>query len=154
MKKRIVFLMCLCMVVTSVRAFDADECAAAGGTEITRNVYGTTNAPSTCTPEKCPATTKTFCKSGQSMNWWSAFNWCKSIGGSLAKFSEMCPHTQTALNVEDTCPALKGLGTTTVWSSVGFGSTHALIVYLSSGAVNGSTANGKRYSTNYYALCE
>ena len=143
--------MCLCFVATSVRAYD--ECESVGGTEITRNVYGATNAPSSCTPEKCPATTKKFCKSGVSMNWWTAFNWCKSIGGSLAKFSEMCPGVQSAKNdVADACPALKGLGSSQyVWSNVGFGSGNALLVNLSSGAV---ASYGYTRNDTYYALCE
>ena len=150
MKKRIVFLMCLCFVA-SARAYD--ECVTAGGTEITRNVYGTTNAPSTCTLEKCPATTKKFCKSGQIMNWWTAFNWCKSIGGTLAKFDQMCPGVQTAINVADTCPALKGVvsGNGGAWSSMGYQSNQAILVKFSSGAV--STAN-RSYVSTYYALCE
>ena len=148
MKKVIVFLMCLCFVM-SARAYD--ECESVGGTEITRNVYGATNAPSSCTPEKCPATTKKFCKSGQTMNWWSAFNWCASIGGSLAKFTEMCPGVQTASNnVADACPALKGLGKELVWSNVGFGSHYALMVNLSSGAAS----NLGRHGNTISALCE
>ena len=141
--------MCLCFLGVSARAYD--ECESVGGTEITRNVYGATNAPSSCTPEKCPATTKKFCKSGQTMNWWSAFNWCASIGGSLAKFTEMCPGVQTASNnVADACPALKGLGSNQwVWSNVGFGSNHAFFVNLSSGAVYDTS---RIY--NDYALCE
>ena len=151
MKKLIVFLMCLCMVVTSVHAdFNASECTAAGGTVITRNVNGATNAPSTCNADKCPATTKTFCKSGQTMNWWTAFNWCASIGGSLASFGEMCPKVQTAVNTTTgACPGLQGKGSDWVWSSLGHGSHGALVVNLSSGAVlNGTRING------YSALCE
>ena len=149
MKKIIIFLICV-FAVTSVCAYD--ECESAGGTEITRNVHGATNAPSTCTPEKCPATTKTFCKSGQSMNWWTAFNWCASIGGKLAKFEEMCPGVQSAKNdVADACPALKGVGGNNwVWSNVGYGSNSALLVNLSSGAV----PSDFRYRAKYSALCE
>ena len=156
MKKVIVFLMCLCFVMSgfseSARAYD--ECESVGGTEITRNVNGAANAPSTCTPEKCPATTQKFCKSGQGMNWWSAFNWCKSIGRSLAKFDQMCPNTQTAVNnTNDACPALKGGGGNNwVWSNVGFGSNSALVVKLSSGAVDYATHG--RNANNGYALCE
>ena len=151
MKKVVVFLMCLCFVAT---AHAYTECVTAGGTEITRNVNGTTNAPSTCTPEKCPATTKTFCKSSQKMNWWTAFNWCASINGSLADFSAMCPNVQTAVNnTTSACPGLQGKGSDWVWSSLGYGSDFSIIVNLSSGAVGYS----RRHSTNgsgYSALCE
>ena len=86
------------------------------------------------------------------MNWWTAFNWCKSIGGTLAKFSEMCPGVQTASNnVADVCPALKGLGKEWVWSNVGFGSIRAFFVNLSSGAVYYYYRYG---NDGPYALCE
>ena len=149
MKKIIVFL-CLCLVATSVHAFD--ECTEAGGTVITRNVNGATGAPSTCTPDKCPATVKKFCKSSQTMNWWTAFNWCASISGSLASFSAMCPGVPTALNnITGACPGLQGKGSDQwVWSSLGYGSDHAFVVNLSSGAVTG---NPYRYY-GYDALCE
>ena len=139
------------MLSVSVHAaFNASECTEAGGTVITRNVNGATGAPTTCTADKCPATVKTFCKSGQSMNWWSAFNWCASISGSLASFSAMCPAVPTASNnVTGACPGLQGKGDSWVWSSLGYGSHLAIIVNLSSGAVNGHIRNG-----SHYALCE
>ena len=153
MKKIIVFLMCLCFIATSARAFDADECEAAGGTVITRNVNGATGAPSTCNSDKCPSTTKTFCKSGQAMNWWSAFNWCASISGSLASFSAMCPGVPTAVNnITGACPGLQGKGDSWVWSSLGYGSNDAVVVNLSSGAVGNYTRYGSPYGRN--ALCE
>ena len=62
-----------------------------GGTEVTSNVYTDSNAPSECDVNKCPTPAKTFCVSNQKMNWWSAFNWCKSNGGTLVSFSELCP---------------------------------------------------------------
>ena len=129
------------MLSVSVHAaFNADECTASGGTVITRNVNGATEAPSTCTADKCPATVKTFCKSGQTMNWWSAFNWCASISGSLASFSAMCPGVQTASNnVTGACPVLQGRGSDWVWSPLGYGSDLAIVVSLSSGAVRGSS---------------
>ena len=140
------------MLSVSARAFDADECAAAGGTVITRNINGATNAPSTCNADKCPATTKTFCRSSQTMNWWAAFNWCDSVGGSLASFGEMCPKVPTAPNnITGACPGLQGRGSDQwVWSSLGFGSDKALIVNLSSGAVR----DYRRSYGSYSALCE
>ena len=155
MKKIIVFLMCLCMVVTSVHAdFDADECEAAGGTVITRNVNGATNAPSKCDADKCPTGVKKFCKSGQGMNWWSAFNWCKSINGTLARFTEMCPHTPMAVNnVDDACPALKGLGSEWVWSNLGCDSSRSFFVNLYSGAVSRISRHYGFYD-DYRAMCE
>ena len=150
MKKIIVFLMCI-FAMTSARAYD--ECTTVGGTEITRNVNGATNAPSKCDADKCPATTKTFCMSGQTMNWWTAFNWCASINGSLARFDQMCPNVETAVNdTTGACPGLQGKGDSqwVVWSFLGFGSDKALIVNLSSGAVR----DYRRSYDAYYALCE
>jgi len=156
MKKIIVFLMCVFAVTSVHAAFNANECTASGGTVITRNVYGATGAPTTCVRENgkdtCPATTKTFCKSGRTMNWWTAFNWCASIGGSLASFSAMCPDVPTASNnVTGACPGLQGKGDSWVWSSLGYGSNAAVFVDLSSGAVN----YYYRYNYgSYFALCE
>ena len=28
---------------------------------------------------------KTFCKAGASMDWWSAYAWCESVGGYILK---------------------------------------------------------------------
>ena len=155
MKKLIVFLMCVFAVTSVHAAFNADECTASGGTVITRNVNGATGAPSTCTPDKCPATVKKFCKSGQTMNWWTAFNWCASIGGSLASFGEMCPKVPTASNnITGACPGLQGKGDSGVWSSLGYGSNSALHVDLFSGAVNGYGYRSTRSNAYNSALCE
>ena len=86
------------------------------------------------------------------MNWWAAFNWCDSVGGSLASFGEMCPKIPTAVNnTTGACPGLQGKGSDQwVWSSLGFGSSYALVVDLSSGMVSQRGRN-----SNYYcALCE
>ena len=122
-----------------------------GGTEITRNQYGASGAPATCTAAMCPSETKTFCKSNLTMNWWSAFNWCKSNGGTLASFVSMCPGVTTSPNNETgACPALQGTSNQWVWSSMGYGSSNALTVSLLSGAVN---SNVGRNNVNF-ALCE
>ena len=90
-----------------------------GGTEITRNQYGSQPDGVNCTSETCPQTLKKFCKSDLGMNWWSAFNWCKSNGGTLASFASMCPGVTTAQNnVTGACPALQKTGNQGVWSSL------------------------------------
>ena len=126
------------------------ECV--GGTLITRKVYGTTGAPSGCTETKCPSPAKTFCKSNQMMNWWTAFNWCKSNGRNLASFSSMCPGIPTAVNnITGACPALQVAGNSEwVWTSLGYGSYNAVFVNLSSGAVGIPSRN----DPNYSAFCE
>ena len=124
-----------------------------GGTEITTNVYGTEGASDYCTPVTCPVPAKKFCLSLRTMNWWSAFNWCRSNGGTLASFASMCPGVATdANNVAGACPALQGMGFNHwVWSSLGSGTASAFIVNLSSGAV--ASLSSYRY-INYFAFCE
>ena len=122
-----------------------------GGTEITANVYTDADAPDTCTAEYCPSSAKSFCISNFPMNWWSAFNWCQSNGGTLASFNSACPNTPVRTNnTAGACPALQGVGDSKYyWTSMGSGTTTAFNVNLSSGAVNGVN----RSYTNF-ALCE
>lgn len=42
--------------------------------------------------ERQVANNITFCKSGQVMNWISAYTWCEAIGGKLAEQSSVCPN--------------------------------------------------------------
>ena len=144
-----IMLMAMIMVC-SVSAHAYTECV--GGTIIKRNQYGTEGAPDTCTATTCPSTTKTFCKSDERMNWWSAFNWCKSNGGTLASFESMCPGVTTAVNnTEGACPGLQGVGSNGhwVWSSMGYQDNYVLGVHLFSGG----TLNNRRVDS-FYALCE
>ena len=132
MKKKIVFLMCLCFMATSVCAYD--ECESAGGTEITAK-NGTK-----------------FCKSKLPMNWWTAFNWCESNKGDLASFGKMCPDIPTAVNnATGACPNLQGTGDGGVWSSLGYSSNGSLVVVLSSGVVS---YYSRHNSNSNFALCE
>ena len=34
-----------------------------------------------------------YCKSNETMNWWSAGTWCEAQGRHLATMEEMCPDT-------------------------------------------------------------
>jgi len=133
MKKRIVFLMCLCFLATPMLAA---EPTCNGGLTITAN-NGTT-----------------FCRSDKEMNWWSAFTWCESQNRKLADFATMCPGvSQVPADKEGACPNLQGRPGNGVklWSSLAYDSRTALVVILSSGAVNSYS----RYGTNgFYALCE
>ena len=119
MKKRIIFLMCLCFVALSAMAEQA-ELPCNGGSIVTAK-DGTT-----------------FCKSDKGMNWWSAFTWCESQGRKLADFTTMCGDvSQSPSNTEGDCPNLQGLAESGwVWSSLAYGSYAAIFVNLSSGAVN------------------
>ena len=124
-----------------------------GGTEITANAHTDADAPDTCDADHCPSPAKSFCVSNNPMNWWSAFNWCQSNGGTLASFNSACPNTPVRTNgTAGACPALQGVGENKYyWTSMGSGTTHALLVSLYSGSV------GNDARTNYsghYALCE
>lgn len=123
-----------------------------GGREITANAYTNADAPDTCTADHCPSPAKSFCISNLSMNWWSAFNWCQSNGGTLASFNSACPNTPArSNNTAGACPALQGVGPDKChWTSMGSESSGAFYVNLSSGAVHRSLY---RYDNNY-ALCE
>ena len=140
-------LMMLCSI-SSINAFTSCE----GGTIITRNKYTDAKAPAGCDETTCPATTKTFCKSNGTMNWWSALTWCDAQGGNLATFREMCPGVAPASNnVEGACPALQG----TVqgqwsWSGYPIDNKNVLDVSLYSGAVIIYGIN----NVNHMALCE
>ena len=128
MKKIIVFLMC----IFAMSAMAEPTCN--GGKTITAK-DGTT-----------------FCKSDNTMNWWSAFTWCESQNRTLAEFKTMCPGvSQAPSNTTGDCPNLQGLADSGwVWSSLAYGSDDAIIVNLSSGAVT----NYHRYNYSSYALCE
>ena len=143
MRKIIVFLMCVFAVATSVIA---ETCEGHGGTLITAHVATDTG----CDSKTCNG--KTFCKSDKAMNWWSAFTWCESQGRTLAEFSSMCPGvSQAPAGTTGDCPNLQGKGDNQwVWSSLAYGSDNAVVVNLSSGAVNANT----RYGSSRCALCE
>lgn len=123
-----------------------------GGREITANAYTDADAPDTCTADYCPSPAKSFCVSNNSMNWWSAFNWCESNGGTLASFSSSCPDIPILVNnTAGACPALQGVGESKYyWTSMGSGSSYAFVVNLSSGAVGSRSRNANAT----YALCE
>ena len=120
-----------------------------GGTEITANAYDDIGAPAECTTAMCPKPARTFCKSNIPMNWWSAFNWCRSNGGTLASLAEACPGVAT--RNDEKCPALKGVSSSqTVWTSIGLGTEKAFRIGILDGKIN---ANGNRSGSTIYALC-
>ena len=150
MIKKLFIALIIMVIAKNVGAYTS----CVGGTPITRNQYNASEAPSTCTVTMCPDNAKTFCKSIKTMNWWSAFNWCKANGGTLASFNSMCPGAETVHNnVEGACPALQKTGEVSqwVWSSLGRGTSDAFVVNLSTGAVFGTEARFRDYR---YALCE
>ena len=148
MKKLLLSTVLALCIATPAKAFTSCE----GGTIITRNKYTDANAPAGCDATKCPATTKTFCKSNGTMNWWSALTWCDAQGGNLATFTGMCPGAAPASDIEGACPALQGVVGTSqwAWSGYPYGANYALNVNLLSGAVGGNYRNVNAL----YAFCE
>ena len=137
----------------SLPSFAYDRCV--GGSIIKRNEYGEEGAPSTCTQAMCPVhkqheEPKTFCVSKKAMNWWSAYTWCKSNGGTLASFTSMCPGVNTSVNeTTGACPALQGTGKEYMWSSLGHATGNAFIVDLSTGRVT-----SRSRTAIYRVFCE
>ena len=144
MKKYIAFLYTWLWV-----SMAAAECV--GGTLITANSM-TNNPYNNCTSETCNGVI--FCKSNGYMNWWSAFTWCASNGLKLATFQDMCPGIPTSVNnVTGACPNLRGTGNQWVWSELGSDSGKAIVVNLSSGAVDASQRTSVLYGNGGVAFC-
>ena len=132
-------------ITFSFSSFTYTSCI--GGTEITSN---TSANQSSCTATTCPNNSKKFCKSNVSLNWWSAFDWCQSNGGTLASFETLCPGVPVRLNsTAGACPAMQAVSSDWVWTSLGYTSSNAFSINLSTGAINHfSRLNG------YRAICE
>ena len=114
MKKR-VFLACLVGLLTATSAYSyTGDCN--GGTIISDIDKKTT-----------------FCMSDKTMNWWSAQNWCKVNGSSLATMYEICPSWDGSTGQK--CSELKGYDELYVWSATVYGSENAFIIRLSDGYV-------------------
>ena len=93
----------------------------------------------------------TYCLSKQSMNWWSAFAWCKANGLHLATMYEMCP-SWNGNKGSGKCPELNGAGTGgDVWSSTAYDIDSAFVV--SDGYVRNSTEGGFYRNSGYFAFC-
>jgi len=157
MKKFGILLLSLC-VVTPALADLATNCTNNGGTMITANSYGNDQGGLCNNPSDSNLTNncngKRFCRSGNFMNWWSAFTWCEAIGAKLASFESVCAGVGTAAL---TCPNLKGKsnkGTDWVQTSMGWGTTIAVTVSLQSGAIAKDTRYPRNSSNDYYAICE
>ena len=141
-KKALFCFLTFFAVIFTTSAFSYSSCV--GGTEITANTVA--DGPASCNSVMCPSPAKKFCKSNLGMNWWSAFNWCKSNGGTLVPFEEACPGVPIRGN--GTCPALaKSAGY--VWTGTGVNDSLAFSINLNGGAIS----NYGRTSA-YAALCK
>ena len=87
---------------------------------------------------------QSYCQSRTAMNWWSAFSWCKGVGGELATIDDACPGTGF-----DTCTNIVGKTGGPAWLATPSSSTAAYVVAASTGNVD-----NYGYRTNaYHALC-
>ncbi len=86
-------------------------------------------------------TNKKYCQSRIEMNWWSAFAWCQSIGGTLIDLNEDCEDTSIT-NTPMPCPALYNpKNNAAVWTANVPDSTYAYVVLSSSGTIRNNWAS-------------
>ena len=90
---------------------------------------------------------QSYCISRRQMNWWSAFSWCKGVGGELATIDDACPGTGF-----DKCTNIVGKQSKVrnwTWLATPSSSEAAYVVAAGTGNVD-----NYGYRTNaYYALC-
>ena len=71
---------------------------------------------------------QSYCISRISMNWWSAFSWCKGVGGALVTIDDACPGTGF-----DKCTNIAGKTGGSAWLARPYNSDSAYSVDASSG---------------------
>ena len=120
--KKILLVMALSMVLPSV-ALAACE----GGEEITGK------------------NGQKYCVSNQTMNWWSAFAWCKANGLHLATLDEACNNQAWSSG----CPNINVGINKWAWTAIASGDSAAYYVHLYNGGVSTST----RTNNSGYAFC-
>ena len=90
---------------------------------------------------------QSYCLSRISMNWWSAFSWCKGVGGELVTIDDACPGTGF-----DKCTNIAGKQTKVLnhaWLASSYDSTAAYTVNAGTGYID----NGRPRRNAGYALC-
>ncbi len=95
-----------------------------------------------------------YCKSKVTMNWWSAFAWCKAQGRELFSILDCATDEYGADGYtpgEGICHNVAGKGTDWVWISLASGTNLAYRVDLSSGALYNIGRDGSHYGS---ALCK
>ncbi len=91
-----------------------------------------------------------YCQSRTTLNWYSAFAWCKSIDMELIDLTEECMNGSIN-NSTVACPYLNGIGIGKVWTRNVYDSQHAYYVDLSSGDIAHNI--GKHVGGRHKALC-
>lgn len=86
-----------------------------------------------------------YCISNQTMNWWSAFAWCKANERHLATLDEACNNQSWSNGCSNMAIGVsKG-----AWTSIASGDSSAYHIYL----VNGGDVNAYARTTILKALC-
>ena len=117
-------------------------CESVGGTWVQAN-----NAVDTdkgCDADHCNS--KTFCTSSVTMNWYSAFSWCESIGAQLVSISDACPNDLSS----GKCTNLKGVSVSG-WTAT---PTPSNISTARAWMVSNNQIGRPLKTENVYALCE
>ena len=91
---------------------------------------------------------ETYCRSNQTMNWWSAHAWCDAANMTLVSL-DRCNGKNGNITGDTACPNFKGTGSGNCWTSSVSSNKYAFNVNLSWAAVY----NANR-EINLYALCE
>ncbi len=99
-----------------------------------------------------------YCKSNVTMNWWSAFAWCKAQGRELFSITD-CAMDSAATEYspgEGICHNLAGKGTDAdwVWISLARDNSYAYFVGLSLGAIEYDYRSYTGHHGYLYALCK
>lgn len=98
----------------------------------------------------------TYCFSNFSMNWWSAFEWCKSNGRHLATVWEACDSIDNTLsaycsNIHSLGAKQNGSSPWALWTSISKNANTAYTVSAHHGFVHSSYDFSK--TSDYPALC-
>ncbi len=83
------------------------------------------------------------CISKQSLNWWSAQNWCQSHGWQLASVYDICPDWDN----NSTCGRSAALiASENVWTSTAAANNQAYGIYIKGGTVAKYGRSARRYA--------
>ena len=87
-----------------------------------------------------------YCTSNQTMNWWSAFAWCKANKRHLATLDEACNNQSWSGGCKNMAIGVNKDS----WTAIASGDNSAYSIHL--GSWNGNVSKYTR-TGNYYALC-
>ena len=100
-----------------------------------------------------------YCISIQTMNWYSAYSWCKEQGMNLLNVEDICPSLskcpELKLSAEEQAQITEKGGTITeLWMNTSYTSQKAYSIMVSSGQPNNNLYNGNGRMAQYNALCK